>query len=275
MPRAPTQTPRDRRLTARRLLGCGLLSAFLSLVPRPAAADVSLLVEYPENLADAAEPVPTLYVFNDTGHAIEVDLFGGVPFTYLREELPPGVFVAELPAARCGNGYAPHRIAAGASEAFPLWSRLDHGPGKGGSYRVHLPYRERKGKRWIEAEAISEPAALMYGDAAPAGWSGAAPGALVFLGAESKGALPDGAALARRLKPALDDCVKEAQSRLPWLRGSFSLVVYRYSGPKAVAYTDASLLGDATVNACLAKAPLPDGDISGKHLLRFAVTAPL
>jgi hypothetical protein len=265
--------------TRRTIAGAAVLLAGALAVTEAGAYDVSVYVEVPENLADAAEAMPELQVFNNGDHAIEFEAFHGVPFTFL-EEKQGGEFVRPS-SVSCGNGYAPRRIAAGGWESFPLWSRLDHGPGVSGTYRVALPYVVIAANKRIHVEALGAPFELRYGDVPPAGWHESwSAGELVFEGIQSEAVDEAGTSshspqeLFVAVGAGLELCVEEAQKTLPWLRGSFSLVVYRYPGPDApVTYVDSSLLGDDELESCMEAVPVPEG-YTGRATLHMAVSHP-
>ncbi len=266
-------------MTARDLLLC--LALLAGSWPARSFAEVKIWLEVPRNLAEARAPIPELWVHNDTANPIEFQVFGGVPFTEL--EVWDGAQFQRGSGAICGNGFRPHRMAPGEMQSFPLWSLVGHGPGKSGRYRSALPYEEiLKKKKRRSGEALSEGFELSYGDVAPADWrSDAKPGAVAFLGARSE--VVDGsghispapASLAAHLLGQIQGCVTEAQGRLPWIRGAFTLVSYRYPAmPTSTSFLSGSLLGDAALNACLEKIS-PAEEIFGKFELDFAVSRPL
>lgn len=252
-----------------------------ALAGAPAGAEgVNVYVQVPDNLADTDDPIPELQVFNNGKHPIEFEAFHGVPLTFLETKKGDGFVRPGI--AMCGNGYAPRRIEAGQWESFPLWVRVDHGPGVSGTYRVALPYLVIEGKKKIEAEALSDPYVLSYGDVAPQGYEkGWTPGGLVIDGVESEPVDEAGKqshspeALFVSMRAKIGSCVADAQKTLPWIRGSFSLVVYRYPGPDAaVTFVDSSLLGSPELAKCIEAVPAPDG-FTGKSTLHMAVTHPL
>lgn len=239
------------------------------------AGDVRVTVSAADNLADAAEPVPTLVIANDSKDPIEVQLFLGVPFTMLEARDGSGAF-ARPGNAGCGNGYAPHVIASGQTESFPLWTRIDHGPGESGTYRIALPYTAIQGKRRVDREVASDPFELAYGDVAPRDPVHHA-GAVVVVSAEAEhntpASNPSPSALAAKLLPDAAACIAAAQRRVPWLRGRFTLVVYQYKNPAPTLFVSGSLLGDKAANACLGAIQVKDR-VRTQLDLTFAVSPP-
>ncbi|MBI2893890.1 MAG: hypothetical protein HYY06_10085 [Deltaproteobacteria bacterium] len=252
----------------------------VGLGPRTAGADVKVWVIAPTNLADTPRPMPELRIRNDTSAAIELDVFGDVPFTILERQDAGGAFTHDDPAI-CGNGFVARRLDAGRGGRFPLWSLISHGPGTTGTYRVVLPYArvESDGRR-VPGEATSRPFRIAYGDVAPPGWSGSStPGGVSLVATDARrvrsGVDPDPAAgdVAAWLSPGIARCVAAARGRLPWMRGTFTLVVYHYPGQvQPVTYVGMSLLGDEALNACLAGLTI-DQDIAGSYDLTFEVSA--
>ena len=242
-----------------------------------ASAAPMVSVDVAENLADAANPIPTVSILNDSKSPIEIQIFGGTPLTILEPAAPDGTFERHDPHM-CGNGFTAHRIAPGEYVFYPLWQMVDHGPGKTGTYRVVLPYTIISGSKKREAELVSEPFELAYGDVAPRDRRDAAhPGRAVVVSAEGDHASALGqlspSALATKLLPTIDKCVASAQKRLPWLRGRFSLVVYQPNDRMPTLYVSASLLGDEAVNKCLGAIAVVD-TIEYNDELTFAVSPP-
>ena len=241
-----------------------------------APPDVRVTVDAADNLADTAHPIPTLGIFNDSKQPIEIEMFNGVPFTTLEVKDASGNF-PRAEGAKCGNGFVPHVIAPGQAEFFPLWVRVEHGPGASGTYRTVLPYVVVRGTKRATAEATSDPYVLAYGDVAPRD-PATKPGAVVIVSAErehnSPVAEPSPSALAARLLPDAAACVATAQKRLPWLRGQFTLWVYQYKDPKPTLFLDSSLLGDRAVNACLGAITVHDR-VPTKLEITYAVSPPL
>lgn len=259
------------------MIRSAVLIAFCSVASVAAAAppEVHVEVTAADNLADTAEPIPTIGVFNDSKDTIEFQIFHGVPFTITEQRAASGDFPRPSDAL-CGNGFLPHQLAPGQSQFFPLWARVDHGPGLSGTYRIVLPYIAVHGKRRTASEATSGAFALAYGDIAPRD-AMTKPGSVVIVSAErernSPLAPPTPAALAAKLLPEISACVATAQKRLPWLRGRFTLEVYQYGNPAPTLFVDTSLLGDKDVNACLGAIQVHDR-IPTKVELTFAVSPP-
>ena len=221
-----------------------------------------------------------MHVFNHSKRAIEFDAFHGVPFTHL--ELKTAAGYERGQGGRCGNGFAPRLLRPGGYEAFPLWGPGHHGPGRSDSYRVVLPYAVVAGKKRVRHEAVSEGFRIHYGDVRPRTWTSALRGGpTVLVGmhtdpVDKKNTQSHtSASLARSFLPGVNRCIAAAQKIRPWLRGRFSLVVYRYpSSAKTTTFVTASLLGTARVNACIQAIAAP-AQFLGKHQLTFAVSAPV
>ena len=223
-----------------------------------------------------------LWIFNETRQPIEVETFGAVPFTYLEQkDSDEGFHRGEV--GECGNGYVTHRIAAMTTASFPLWTTVGHGPSKTGTYRVVLPYTliGRKGRK--AREASSDEFKLLYGDAAPTDWTTTSKsGIVVLIGTTAQRVRtgtdpsPVAATVAVMLRRAIEECVAGAQKRLPWLRGAFTLTVYRYPRQTApVLFLAMSLLGDGELNACLGAIHPEAKEVSGQYDLTFAVSHPM
>ncbi len=245
------------------------------------AGELSIRIEVETNLADAADPVPRIYIYNDSNRSIEFQAFHGVPFSTLDKR--EGDDFGTGGSGRCGNGYAPRRLAPGQYESFPLWANLHGGPGQSGVYRVTLPYetRTRAGKR-VAKEVRSEAFAIDYGDVEPAAWDSKATAlAPVLIAFSSKAVNKSGASslsatsLAKHFLPGINACVATARKSKPWIRGRFTLAAYKYPGKEApVTHLGDSLLGDAKLNACLGALPAP-ADLLGNFELRFALPFPI
>jgi hypothetical protein len=195
-----------------------LASTTASAAPAP---EVRVDVYPADNLADTANPIPELAIYNDSKSPIEVQIFGGVPLTTTQVVTHDSFEPAGT--GMCGNGFTPHVIAPHDHAFFALWGLVDHGPGASGTYHVRLPYTVLRGKRRVEGEATSDPFELAYGDVAPLDPKDAKhPGHVVIVSAErgrNARDQPSPAALATELLPDASACVAAAQQRLPWLRG--------------------------------------------------------
>lgn len=236
---------------------------------------VRVIVTPPDNLADSPNPMPELWVRNNSKNAIEFDVFVGAPFTILEARDAKGHFQRPT-AALCGNGFRSNRLGPQQSEFFPLWSRLANGPGLSGTYRVVLPYRIVRGRHRDARETTSPPFVLAYGDVPPPA-PATHPGSVVLVSAErargSRLSGPSPAALGTRLLPQAAACVAVAQKHLPWLRGRFTLVVEPYVKPSPALFVGMSLLGDRGVNACLGAIAVHDR-VPAEIRLMFAVSPP-
>ena len=146
-----------------------------------------------------------------------------------------------------------------------------------GTYRVALPITVGKS----HTEVFSDPFDLDYGDVVPAHWvAGSTPGTLVLAGAQTEvvddaGTLSHAPAQMYALVGTQSRaCVTGAQKAIPWIRGSFTLVISRYPSQKApVSYVSASLLGSRDLESCIEKIPIT-ADYVGYTELHLAVTHP-
>jgi hypothetical protein len=235
--------------------------------PRPSAVSVS--VDVAPNLADTPNPIPRVFVFNHGKRPIEVMVFGGTIDATIEAQQPNGEFEEPM-GGGCGNGFTPHRIAAGGSADYPLWALLSWSPGRSATYRIVVSYTEVGNS--TAREVASDPFALAFGDVAPKGKPPTRPGRVALVSAEQSKSAPDAqspAAIGAALLPAITACLAAGQRRLPWLRGQFTLEAYSYGGSKPVLYVGSQLLGDKATVACLGAIPSPavDGEVTMTYAL--------
>ena len=257
-----------------RWMTLAVVGGTLLLASARAIADVRVSVRIKPNLADTADPMPELWITNDSKDPIELDAFHGVPFTALEQQAAGGTY-RRRQGGGCGNGFAATTIPPGHYEAFPLWSRLDHGPGSSGTFRLVVPYVSLHRGHRIQHEAVSPDFQIAYGDIPPG--EPIQVGEVVLVTAERSSPAQAVAAtpvvMASSLIPRIKACVADARTRLPWLRGQFRLQVYQFGPTAAVPalLLDTSLLGDQLAYDCLA-AITPGLTMSGEFRLTFAIT---
>lgn len=250
----------------------------------------------PDNVADSPwSPAPIVFLTNRGRYPIEVSVFVGQPtFTLERESAEPQQASA---AASCGNNYEPYRLLPGKTQSFHLWDdlRWRHSAGR---YRVRLDYTVLSPQGPKSAVARSAPFELRLGATRPGDWrEGAAPGEVVvigslftaFAGPPGENAEPELRPLRDAVLPEVRRCVKEAQKRLPWLRGQFGLAFFttqkeqawhkhaaRWSEAGSSSYNETELqhstLGDEGVHTCLSEVRLAKPVLQGALYVNFALT---
>lgn len=249
--------------------------AFLTLAllsSHTALAQVELRVHAADNLADALEPWPLLYVLNTHDVPIEFEIVEASPHTSRRApdgRWESGVIGKSMPTY--------FQLPPGWGRTFPLWhSKIQR---DGADTLVVLRYQlvHEDGRR--EASEATVLLNSKLGNARPDGWvDGAPPGEVVLLGMTGRGVdeehplFPPAGDVAWHLLPQIEACVAQAQQELPWLRGVFTVTVFRFPGAdRAGVRPETWMLGRGQVHDCLQQLEAPAG-LMGEVGLKLAVT---
>jgi hypothetical protein len=248
------------------ILTLALLSSHAAL------AQVELRVHAADNLADALEPWPLLYVLNQHDVPIEFEIVGASPHTSRRApdgSWETGVIQKSQPAN--------FQLPPGWGRTFPLWHRKIRVESADALVVLRYQLVHEDGRR--EAAEATVPLHPKLGNARPDDWvDGAPPGEVVLLGLTGRGVdedhpvFPPASDVARDLLPQIEACVAQAQQELPWLRGEFTVTVFRFPGADQAGVSPVTwMLGRGPVDDCLQQLEAPAG-LMGEVGLKLAVT---